>query len=282
MTKEELEQWVDDLQSGMYINCVYCGHRYGPNSVGKTTMRKALGKHISKCPKHPLSAAKAEITVLKESVESWKREYRLINAAQIAAEERVKELEAAEKHNSILKEAQQEWFAKIEQMEATISLIHDANTKAVAMWKEAHPDDKFTWPDQAELVCWLMDQLNDAMKAVEVLDDDQCESFHCQLEVLKTDMAKYKAFWEYARLTDKMNWERNDWPKHDLYTVSRCRKDDKLYGKVHMAESSQHTLCGLEINENWWLGYFEDLKVTCKKCLYEYGIKGETDTKDQS
>ena len=97
MTKEELEQWVDDLQSGMYINCVYCGHRYGPNSVGKTTMRKALGKHISKCPKHPLSAAKAEITVLKESVESWKREYRLINAAQIAAEERVKELEAENK-----------------------------------------------------------------------------------------------------------------------------------------------------------------------------------------
>ena len=102
MTKEELEQWVDDLQSGMYINCVYCGHRYGPNSVGKTTMRKALEKHISKCPKHPLSAAKAEITVLKELVESWKREYRLINAAQIAAEERVKELEA---ENQQLREA---------------------------------------------------------------------------------------------------------------------------------------------------------------------------------
>ena len=25
-----LRQWIDDLQSGMYINCVYCGHRYGP------------------------------------------------------------------------------------------------------------------------------------------------------------------------------------------------------------------------------------------------------------
>jgi chromosome segregation ATPase len=57
-------------------------------------MRKALEEHISSCPKHPLSAAKDEITVLKESVESWKREYRLINAAQIAAEERVRELEA--------------------------------------------------------------------------------------------------------------------------------------------------------------------------------------------
>ena len=28
---KRLEQWVNDLQSGMYINCVYCGHRYGPN-----------------------------------------------------------------------------------------------------------------------------------------------------------------------------------------------------------------------------------------------------------
>jgi len=65
-------------------------------------MRKALEEHISSCPKHPLSAAKDEITVLKESVESWKREYRLINAAQIAAEERVKELEA---ENKRLKEA---------------------------------------------------------------------------------------------------------------------------------------------------------------------------------
>ena len=37
------------------------------------------------------------ISVLKESVESWKREYRLINAAQIAAEKRVKELEAENK-----------------------------------------------------------------------------------------------------------------------------------------------------------------------------------------
>jgi len=99
MTNEQLEQWIDDLQSGMYINCVYCGHRYGPNSGPSTkkfniTMRKALEEHISSCPKHPLSAAKDEITVLKESVESWKREYRLINAAQIAAEERVRELEA--------------------------------------------------------------------------------------------------------------------------------------------------------------------------------------------
>lgn len=71
--KEEnkrLEAWIDDLQSSMYINCVYCGHRYGPNSGPATkdfniTMRKALEAHIAECPKHPLSAAKQEIRKLK-------------------------------------------------------------------------------------------------------------------------------------------------------------------------------------------------------------------------
>jgi hypothetical protein len=68
-----LEAWIDDLQSGMYINCVYCGHRYGPNSGPNTkdfniTMRKALEQHISECPKHPLSAAKAEIRKYREAL----------------------------------------------------------------------------------------------------------------------------------------------------------------------------------------------------------------------
>lgn len=66
----QLEVWIDDLQSGMYINCVYCGHRYGPNSGPHTkdfnlTMRKALEDHIASCPKHPLSFAKQEIKKLK-------------------------------------------------------------------------------------------------------------------------------------------------------------------------------------------------------------------------
>lgn len=65
---KQLEAWIDDLQSGMYINCVYCGHRYGPNSVKEITMRKALENHIARCPKHPLSAAKNEIKELKRRV----------------------------------------------------------------------------------------------------------------------------------------------------------------------------------------------------------------------
>lgn len=64
---ERLQAWVDDLQSGMFVNCVYCGHRYGPEQTTALTMRKALYQHIAECPKHPLSKANAEIEQLKEA-----------------------------------------------------------------------------------------------------------------------------------------------------------------------------------------------------------------------
>jgi len=63
---ERLTNWVHDLQSGMYINCVYCGHRYGPKDDVPATMQDALYEHIAACPKHPLSKAEAEIERLKE------------------------------------------------------------------------------------------------------------------------------------------------------------------------------------------------------------------------
>ena len=55
---ERLQAWVNDLHSGMYINCVYCGHRYGPDPGTPVAMAEVLRQHIEKCPKHPLSAMK--------------------------------------------------------------------------------------------------------------------------------------------------------------------------------------------------------------------------------
>ncbi len=63
---ERLQQWVHDLQSGMYINCVYCGHRYGPDDKVSPTMQQVLYDHITECPKHPLNAAKARIAALEQ------------------------------------------------------------------------------------------------------------------------------------------------------------------------------------------------------------------------
>lgn len=54
---ERLKQWVADLQSGMFVNCVYCGHRYGPGETTPVSMADALKAHIRECPEHPLSHA---------------------------------------------------------------------------------------------------------------------------------------------------------------------------------------------------------------------------------
>jgi hypothetical protein len=88
-----LSEWVNDLQSGMFINCVYCGHNYGPSdevpasivvppdtvtakglATGPDvnidwTMADVLKAHIEKCPKHPLSQARSRIEWLEECAE---------------------------------------------------------------------------------------------------------------------------------------------------------------------------------------------------------------------
>ena len=65
---ERLSQWVNDLQSGMYVNCVYCGHRYGPREDTPVAMADVLREHIEQCPQHPLSAAKAQIERLTKTL----------------------------------------------------------------------------------------------------------------------------------------------------------------------------------------------------------------------
>lgn len=62
---DRLQAWVSDLQAGMYINCVYCGHRYGPDSEVPASMADVLKEHIEQCPEHPLSAAMAHIRELE-------------------------------------------------------------------------------------------------------------------------------------------------------------------------------------------------------------------------
>ena len=64
---KELEAWIADLQSGLYINCVYCGYRYPP---GTPDVRdKVLYEHIKQCKKHPLSKALERITELEAQLE---------------------------------------------------------------------------------------------------------------------------------------------------------------------------------------------------------------------
>lgn len=69
-----LTQWVSDLQSGMYVNCVYCGHRYGPGETTPVSMADALKAHVEQCPKHPMSALKSEIAALRAERDALKTE----------------------------------------------------------------------------------------------------------------------------------------------------------------------------------------------------------------
>lgn len=86
--REQLKQWVSDCQSGMYINCVYCGHRYGPKGSpesipaaedhGEMTMAEALRRHIEVCEKHPMSALRKAVERLEN--ENTKLRERALNA----------------------------------------------------------------------------------------------------------------------------------------------------------------------------------------------------------
>jgi hypothetical protein len=74
--RDEARAWVRDLQSGMYINCVYCGHRYGPEKDTPVAMADVLKEHIAQCPRHPMSAlktqaerAEARIADLRDAIE---------------------------------------------------------------------------------------------------------------------------------------------------------------------------------------------------------------------
>lgn len=65
---EKLREWVNDLQSGMFINCVYCGHRYGPNDEVPASMADVLKEHIPQCPEHPMSHLKTSLAEKESTI----------------------------------------------------------------------------------------------------------------------------------------------------------------------------------------------------------------------
>lgn len=82
-----LNAWIDDLQSGMYVNCVYCGHRYVLNKDTPVSMADSLKAHIEECSQHPMSALKLELAAIKAKVfvevESWLEASRMVASAQM-------------------------------------------------------------------------------------------------------------------------------------------------------------------------------------------------------
>jgi hypothetical protein len=65
--RDQARRWVADLQSGMFVNCVYCGHRYGPKNDTPVAMADILKAHIAVCPQHPLSIARKALSCLVQA-----------------------------------------------------------------------------------------------------------------------------------------------------------------------------------------------------------------------
>ncbi len=71
---QRLRKWTDDLQSGMYINCAYCGHRYEKQNSIFPTMQEILTNHIENCRYHPMFKLKKENKHLKFKVKKFEEE----------------------------------------------------------------------------------------------------------------------------------------------------------------------------------------------------------------
>ncbi len=93
---QRMVEWVNDLQAGMYINCVYCGHRYGPDDEVDASMQDALKEHVEQCPKHPMSAMRAALqkiaagppnTMLRNDLDLAKARRRIVERTQKIASE---------------------------------------------------------------------------------------------------------------------------------------------------------------------------------------------------
>ncbi len=89
--RDRLQGWVNDLQSGMFINCVYCGHRYGPDSCTPVAMANVLKAHIEICPQHPLSTMKrraemAEAALAERDAQFKVADDQAVSFAQVIAE----------------------------------------------------------------------------------------------------------------------------------------------------------------------------------------------------
>jgi len=63
-TVERQRRWIEDLQAGQYVNCVYCGHQYGPEDSTPVSRAELLNQHVVACPEHPMSKIKTALELV--------------------------------------------------------------------------------------------------------------------------------------------------------------------------------------------------------------------------
>ena len=51
------------------------------------------------------------------------------------------------------------------ELRALFDMQWEAGQRAIKRWQEAHPGNDLVWPDRADLIVWLMEELDKARKA---------------------------------------------------------------------------------------------------------------------
>lgn len=142
--RQLLLQWVVDLQAGMFVNCVYCGHRYGPRESGATvpeageTMAEALRRHVESCPEHPMSALRAELRERDESMAAVRGELGVMeHKHKVACEDAVRCGDLAATRLEALRELEASRQALMDDVDRVVRAHAETNAELVAA-KRAH------------------------------------------------------------------------------------------------------------------------------------------------
>lgn len=56
---------------------------------------------------------------------------------------------------------------ELRDLKATFDLRWDADMRAIKRWQAAHPGNELVWPDHADMVIWLLEQLDTARQLAE-------------------------------------------------------------------------------------------------------------------
>lgn len=63
----------------------------------------------------------------------------------------------------------------LEEYDTLFDLRHGADMRAIHNWQAAHPGNELVWPDHADMVVWLLDELLDAHRKRDMLAERAAE-----------------------------------------------------------------------------------------------------------
>lgn len=92
-----------------------------------------------------------------------------------------------------------------EELQATFDLRWAADMRAIKRWQEAHPGNELTWPDHADLVVWLLEELERLRRQ----NHDHAERRDREDAVLRSEVDRWRS--AAARAREMVRGSPVDW-----------------------------------------------------------------------